>query len=105
MYERQALFGLQAESMLIGVAVALPEQNHFAPKGLHSIDFDLRRRGWHHDDCPCVQLPRAHGHPLGVISSRRTDHSLAQLFCREVCHLVVRTAQLEAEHGLLVFPL
>jgi hypothetical protein len=40
-----------------------------------------------------------------VVAGRCRNHALLQLCRRQVRHLVVRAAQLEREHGLLVFPL
>jgi hypothetical protein len=42
---------------------------------------------------------------LGVVAGRGANHPARQLLAAELRHLVVRAAQLEAEHRLLVFAL
>ena len=46
-----------------------------------------------------------HGHALGVVACRCADDAFLELLGAELDHLVVGSAQLEAEHGLLVLAL
>src|SRR5688572_23025658 len=48
---------------------------------------------------------RRHGHALSMIARRGADHAAFQLLGRQVRHLVVGAAQLEAEDSLLVLTL
>ncbi|MPM77317.1 hypothetical protein SDC9_124320 [bioreactor metagenome] len=104
-HKGQALFGLQLGSVFVGVRVALAAQHHLAAQGFHCIHFQLRRRGWHHNHGSRAQSGCAHRNALRVVAGRRTDHATRQLLRCELGHLVVGAAQLEAEHGLLVFAL
>jgi hypothetical protein len=52
-----------------------------------------------------AELVRAQRHALGVVAGRGANHALFELLRRQVRHLVVGAAQLEAEDGLLVFAL
>ena len=69
------------------------------------VDLDLWRGGGHHDHGTGAQFAGAQRHALGVVACRGTDHTLFQLFGRQVRHLVVGPTQLEAVHRLLVFAL
>jgi hypothetical protein len=50
-------------------------------------------------------LRAAQRHALCVVAGRSADHAALQLLGRQVRHLVVGAAQLEAEHRLLVLAL
>ena len=88
--------------MGIRVRVAVSMQHHFAAKAPHRIDFDLGSGRRHHDDSPCAQFVRAECNTLRMVASRRTNHTLGQLFSAELGHLVISAAQFEAAHWLLV---
>ncbi|OIQ72741.1 hypothetical protein GALL_456260 [mine drainage metagenome] len=106
--EGQPLLVLQGEGMGIGVAVAVAFEHdvHAGPaKGAHRVDLHLRRRRWHHDHRAAAQLVRRQRHPLRVVASRGADHAACALLVAQARHLVVRPAQLEAEHRLRVLAL
>jgi hypothetical protein len=104
-HKGQALFLLQLQRVAVGVGIAVAVQHHLAAQGAHGVDLELRRGGGHHDHGARAQLVRAHGHALRVVAGRGADHAAFQLLGRQVRHLVVGAAQLEAEHRLLVFAL
>ena len=101
----QALFFLQHHGVLVRVGIALAGQHHFAAQRGHGINFELGCGGGHHDDGAAAQLARAQGHALRMVAGRGANHPALQLAGGEVGHFVVRAAQLEAEHRLLVFAL
>jgi hypothetical protein len=103
--EGQPLVLLQLDRVLVGIGVAFAGQHDFAAQRLHGIDLDLRRGGRHHDHGAAAQLACPQGHALCMVAGRGADHALLQLLGRQVRHLVVGAAQLEAEHGLLVLAL
>ncbi|MNR37121.1 hypothetical protein D3C85_1551140 [compost metagenome] len=80
-------------------------QHHGAPQSLDRLDLDARRRKRHDDDCGRAQAPRGKRDTLSMVTRRGTDHSATHLLRRQLCDLVVGAAELEAEHGLLVFAL
>ena len=104
-HEGQAALLLQHGGVLVGVGIALAVQHHVAAEAAHRVDLELRRGGGHHDDGGGAQLAGAHRHALRVVAGRGADHAAGQLLGRQVRHLVVGAAQLEAEDRLLVFAL
>ena len=104
-HEGQALLALQVQGMLVGVRVALAMQHHLAAQAPHGIDLHLRCGDGHHDDGLAPQLARTQRHALRMVAGRRADHTALELRGRELGHLVVGAAQLEAEHRLGVLTL
>ncbi len=105
MHERQLVLFFQRQCMVIGVGVGLAKQHDLAATRLDRFDLDWRCRGRHHDHCAATELAGRQRDPLRVIAGRCADHAVFKLRRRQVCHLVVRAAQLEAEHALHVFAL
>ena len=100
-----ALLFLQLDRVLVGVRIAVTCQHHFTAQRSHGIHLHLGRGRRHHDHGTAAQLFRPQRHTLRMVACRGTDHALGQLLLREIGHLVVGPAQLEAEHRLLVFTL
>jgi hypothetical protein len=105
MHEGHPVLLLQRQRVRVRIGVAVAMQHHLAAQRLDRIDLHLRRGHRHHDHCAASQLVRRQRHPLRVIARRRADHAALELRGRELGHLVVGPAQLEAEHRLLVFAL
>jgi hypothetical protein len=103
--EREPALALLHQRDLVGVGVALSRQHHLGTERSHGVDLEFRRRDRHDDDGPRAQLPRTQRHALCVVAGRRADDPAGQGGGVEVRHLVVGTAQLEAEDGLLVLAL
>jgi hypothetical protein len=105
MYEGQALFAFEGQRMGVRIGVAVPAQHDLTAQRLDGLDLHLRRRHRHHDYGAGSKLVRGQRHALRVVARRSADDTPLQLFRRELDHLVVGAAQLEAEDRLLVFPL
>ncbi len=106
--ESQPLLVLQRERVGVSVAIAVALQHHVhagAAKSAHRVDFHLRRGGGHHDHRAATQPVRRQRHALRVIARRRANHAALALGLGQSRHLVVRPAQLEAEHRLRVLAL
>ena len=67
--------------------------------------FDSRSCLGHDDGCRDLELAGRKSHALRMVSSGAADDTLPTLFRVKMSHLVVGTAQLEAEHGLGVLAL
>ena len=105
MHKGESLFLLQREGMAIGIGITVTKQNHFATKAAHRIHLDLGRGGGHHDDSAGAQATCAQGHALRMVARRGANDAGAELRGRQVRHLVIGAAQLEAAYRLLIFPL
>ena len=104
-HKGHAVFLLERECVLVGVGVAVALQHHLCPQGFDGLDLHGRGGDRHHDHRFGPQTTRAQRHALGVVASRGANDAFFELLWRQVRHLVVRAAQLEAEHRLLVFTL
>ena len=104
-HKSHALLLLQAQGVGVGIGVALAMQHHLATQGLDGFYFEGGRGHGHHHHRACAQLGRAQRHTLGVVARRGANHPARELLAAELGHFVVRPAQLEAEHRLLVFAL
>ena len=97
--------GLELEGVRVGVGVAVAVQHDLGAEGADGVDLE-RGRGHRHDDQrPAAELARGERDALGMVAGRGADHAARQLLRREVRHLVVGAAQLEAEHRLRVLAL
>ena len=103
--ESQALFVPQLDRKRVGVRIAVAVQLHFGAQRFHRVNFQTRGGHRHDDNGACAQFFRAQRHALRVVTGGGTDHAFFQLFRAELHHFIERTAQLEAEHRLLVFAL
>jgi hypothetical protein len=104
-HEGQALRLLDLQRVLVGIAVAVAVQQHFATQCSHRIDLELGRRDRHHDHGAAVQALGRQRHALGMVAGTSADNPTLQRVGRQPHHLVVGPAQLETEHGLLVLAL
>ena len=104
-HKRQALLFLECGGMGVGVGITVAKQHHLATKGFYRVHLELGRGGGHDHHGAGAQCVGAHGHALRMVARRGADHAFFQLGRAELHHLVVRPAQLEAEHRLLVFAL
>ena len=91
--------------MIVGIGIGIPEQHHLAAEAADRVYLHLRRGHRHHDHRLAAQTMGRQGHALRMVAGRGTDDATLELRWREVRHLVVGAAQLEAVHGLLVFAL
>ncbi|CAJ6434725.1 Uncharacterised protein [Burkholderia pseudomallei] len=108
MDEREAALGLHLHRVRVRVAVRFARLDHLDGRSAvraHRVDLHLRRRHRHDDH-------RLHVHPRGrerdalrMVARRRGDHPARERVGRDVRHLVVRAAQLEREHRLVVLAL
>ena len=105
MDERRAGLLLQRLRVLVRVRIGVAVQDDVAAARLDRGDLDVRRGHRHHDRRAARQPLRGERHALRVVARGRGDHALRALGGRQVRHLVVRAAQLEREHRLLVLAL
>ena len=103
--ESQPLLLLQRKGVLVRIGIAVARQHHFAAARAHRVHLHLRRGGGHDDDGARAQPLRRQRHALRVVAGAGANHAFFKLPGRQMRHLVVRAAQLEAEHRLLVFAL
>ena len=103
MHEGESLLRADLVAPRLGIGVGVTSQNNFRAHGPHGVDFDRRRRERHDDHSAHIELPRSVGDPLGVVTSARRDHAFFELVLRQMRHLVVGAADLEAEDRLQVF--
>ena len=104
-HEHGARSLLQHERMRIRVAVRIAEQHRFRAPRLDGGDLDVRRGHRHHDRRRAIELLRGERDTLRVVAGRGRDDAARALGGRQMRHLVVRAAQLEREHRLLVLAL
>ena len=107
MHEGQSLRRSRSfERVRVGVGVAVAVQDDLAAERAHGVDLQLRRRHRHDDrrrgSRGVCALQRD---ALGVVARRGADHAALELLGRQLGHLVVGPAQLEAEDRLRVFAL
>ena len=105
MHKGHAHFFLKHAGVFESVRVAVTHQHHFAAQSFDGIDLHLWCGGGHHNHSATAQFARAQRDALGMVAGGGANHALFELRWREVRHFVVRTAQLKAVHGLLVFAL
>jgi len=98
------LFG-QPIGLAAGRVVVVAVQHHLGAAGCHGPHLHLRRGHRHHDHGAATQLLGTQRHTLSVVPGTGGDHAPFQFSRTEARHLVVSAPQLEAEHGLQVFPL
>jgi hypothetical protein len=102
------LLAFQRQGVVVGVGVGVAVQHDLdvgAAARLDGIDLQGRRGGRHHDQRAAAEAARRQRHALGMVAGRGADHAALELLRRQVRHLVVGAAQLEAEHALHVFAL
>ena len=105
MDEGQAVLRLEFERVQVGVGITFAMQHDIAAERTHRIDLELGRCHRHHDHGLAAEALGAERDTLRVVAGRRADHAALQLLGRQMRHLVVGAAQLEAEHRLVVFAL
>ncbi len=96
---------LQQERTRVRVAVRVAVQHDRRAAGLHRGDLDVRSGHRHHDRRGAAEPLRRERDALRMVARRRGDDAARALGRREMRHLVVRAAQLEREHRLLVLAL
>ena len=101
----EPLLAFELQGVLVGVGITLAVQHDLAAERAHRVDFEARRRHRHHDQRAAAEPARAQRHTLRMVARRRADHAALQLLGAELRHLVVGTAQLEAEDRLGVLAL
>ena len=104
-HEGEALFGLQLQGVLIGIAEGVALQHHLATAGAHRVHLQGGSGDGHDDDGTAAQLACRQRHTLGMVAGRGADHAPGTFLGAEVGHLVVGAAQLERENGLHVLAL
>ena len=107
-HEGHALFFFQQQGVVVGVGVRVAMQHDLdagAAARFDRLDFQGRGGRGHHDQRAAAEAAGRQRHALGVVAGRGADHAARTLLRRQVRHLVVGAAQLEAEHALHVFAL
>ncbi len=94
-YQRHPRLFRQRCRMLVGIIIGITKQHRLRPIFAYRLHLDLGCGLGHYDGRLDPHLPRGEGHPLGMISCRRSDHSLLQLGLAQARHLVVGPTQLE----------
>ncbi|CAN7183700.1 hypothetical protein LJR034_000347 [Caballeronia sp. LjRoot34] len=108
MNEGQATFCLQLDGVVVRVAIGFAVLHDFhgwTAERAHGVDLDLGR-GDRHDDDGFAAEPRGRiSDALRMISRRCRNHAACKHVRGKLHHLVVRAANLEREHRLVVFAL
>ena len=107
-HESQLLLAFQGQGVVVGVGVGIAMQHDLdvgAAARLDRVDLDRRRGGRHHDQRTAAQPAGRQRDALRMVAGRGADHAALELLGRQVGHLVVRAAQLEAEYALHVLAL
>ena len=105
MHERRPRALLQRERVRMRIAVRVAVQHDRRAARLDRRDLDVRRGHRHHDRRGAAEPLRRERDALRVIAGGRRDDAARALGGRQMRHLVVRAAQLEREHRLLVLAL
>ena len=84
---------------------AIADQHNFRAQRLDRIDLDFGSRPRHHNDGLEAQFLRSKSYALRVIACAGSNYPALTFRIGQLGDLVIGPAQLEAEHGLLVFPL
>ncbi len=105
MDEGELVLFLERQRVLVSVRIRVAGQHDLAAARAHRLDLEPRRRCRHHDHGAAAKCPGRQRHALRMISGRCTDDAAPELRVRKMGHLVVRAAQLEAEHALHVLAL
>ena len=103
--EYQAAFALEQQRAFMCLVIVITVQHYLAPQVHYRLHLDVRRGLRHDDDGGCAALARRECHTLRVVPGRSADNAALRRSLRQVRDLVVRTAQLEGEHGLQILAL
>ncbi len=103
--ERHPALGDERVAVRLRVGVAVAREHDLGAHGAHRVHLDLRRRLRHDDHGVETELARRERDTLRVVAGARGDDAASGLVCPEVRNLVVRAAQLEAEHRLQILAL
>ena len=99
----QTAFGNQLHGVVVSIVVRHARQHHIAAACFHRTHLNFRRGFGHHNGCRAAQSLRGKGNALRVVACAGGNHAFAQYVFRQLCHFVVRAAQLEGKHGLQIF--
>ena len=104
-HEYRAARPSESDRLGVGIAVRVSVEQYFRPTALHRVNLD-RRRGHRHDDpCRAAQSLSRKRHPLSMIPGGGSYDPTRAFPGGQVRHPVVRAAQLEREHRLLILAL
>ena len=99
----QTALGNQFHRVVVGIIVRHARQHYIAAARFNRVHFNLGRGFGHHDGRRAAQALRGKGNALRVVACAGGNHAFAQYVFRQLCHFVVRAAQLEGKHGLQIF--
>ncbi len=104
-HEGQPALALPDDGARVGVGVRVAVKRHLRAERPHRLDLQLGRRHRHDDHRARPQLARRQRDALRVVAGAGRDHAAAERGRRQVDHLVVGAAQLEAEDRLQILAL